>query len=82
MMKVWFDAAILAAECQSVVALRMMKLMSGGRAGEREARRMIEEKFHAAAEAGMTMWTGGSAGAVVKGYRRRVRRNARRLSRG
>ncbi len=82
MFKAWFDATMFAAECQRVIALRTMKVMSGGRAGEREACRMVDEKFYAAAEAGMTLWSGGSADAVMRGYRRRVRRNARRLSGG
>ena len=42
---------------------------------------MISEKMAAAAEAGFSLATGKSVGSVVKGYRRKVRANQRRLSR-
>ena len=47
-----------------------------------EAQRMVTEKMVAAAEAAMTLATGGTAERVVRDYRRKVRANARRLSQG
>jgi hypothetical protein len=40
---------------------------------------MVQEKFDAAAEALTTQVGGGSAEAILSGYRRRVTLNARRL---
>jgi hypothetical protein len=39
---------MLAVEANGVVALRMMKLMVGGRRARREAELMVSEKMHAA----------------------------------
>ena len=36
---------MLALEANGVVALRMMKLMSGGKRARREAERMVSEKY-------------------------------------
>jgi hypothetical protein len=43
---------------------------------------MVTEKMLALAEAATTMATGGSAHHIVKGYRKKVRANAKRLRRG
>ena len=71
---------LLAAESQTVIALRMMKLAGGGAAAGREAQRMTTEKVTAMAEAGVRLMTGASADSVVSDYRRKVRANIRRLS--
>ena len=42
---------LLAVEANGVIALRMMKLMRGGRSARREAELMVSEKIHAALEA-------------------------------
>jgi hypothetical protein len=42
---------VLAVEANGVFALRMMKLMRGGRRARREARLMVNEKIDAALEA-------------------------------
>jgi hypothetical protein len=42
---------MLAVEANGVVALRMMKLMRGGKRARREAERMVSEKIAAAVEA-------------------------------
>ena len=42
---------LLAAEANEVIALRMMKLMRGGRRARREANLMVSEKIKAAVEA-------------------------------
>jgi hypothetical protein len=76
----WLDVMMLAAESQAVIALRMMKLAGGGTAAGEEAQRMTLEKVAAMAEAGARLMAGGSPESVVKGYRRKVRANLRRLS--
>lgn len=81
MHRFWFDMAMLGFEAQQVFWLRTMKLAKGGKRGEREARRMMTEKITAAAEAGQSLALGASPRSVVSGYRRKVRANARRLSR-
>lgn len=78
--KLGMDATLLAMESQQVIGLRLAKLSGGGAAAQDEARRMVSEKITAANEAAMLLATGGSTGKVVAGYRRRVRANARRLS--
>ncbi|MFE1600234.1 hypothetical protein [Methylobacterium sp. ID0610] len=72
------ETARLAAEAGEVVALRLALMARGGRAAETEARRMVTEKIEAAAEAARA----GNGLRAVKGYRRRVRANARRLRKG
>jgi hypothetical protein len=76
----WYGLAMLAAEVQQVMWLRMMRLGAGGRSAEREASRMVSEKFTAAAQASALLMRGGTPDGVVKGYRRKVRANLRRLS--
>lgn len=86
-MKTWFEAAQFAADSQRVIALRMMRLSSGGPQAATEARRMVAEKVAAFGEA-----HGALMGALVTGssfdaaaakayapYRRAVRANNRRL---
>jgi hypothetical protein len=70
---------MLAAEANGVIALRMMKLMRGGRAADREATLMVTEKIHAAFEAGASLITGASGEQIVHRYRQHVARNAKRL---
>jgi len=81
MFKLWYDLSMLGVEAQQVIWLRSMKIAMGGRAGEREARRMVAEKVAAAGEAGFQLAAGRSMNAVVKGYRKKVHANRRRLSR-
>ncbi len=77
----WFAAAMLALESSHVVAMRLMKLAGGGRRARAEASRMAAEKVGEAMAAGVTLATGGTTAKVVRRYRKRVRANARRLSR-
>ena len=89
----WFALSLKAVqmgvEAQSVIALRMLRLASGGAGMETEATRMVTEKVAAAAEAqtvAMVAAMGGHpqhvvAGKTLKVYRKRVRANRRRLSR-
>lgn len=81
MHKLWFNMAMLGIEAQQVIWLRTMKLAMGGKAGEREARRMLSEKVIAAGQASTQIALGASPEKVVKGYRKKVRDNARRLTR-
>jgi hypothetical protein len=76
-----FEMARLQAEANTVMVLRMMRFMQGGKIAEREARRMVAEKGFAMAGATMMLATGGSAKKVVRRVRSRVSNNRRRLSR-
>ena len=75
------DTAMLALESQQVIGMRLAMLDTGGTAAQAEAERMVTEKIAAAGEAALLVATGGTAAGVVAGYRRKVRANARRLSR-
>lgn len=70
---------MLALEANNVIALRLMKLMRGGRAAKREARLMVSEKIVAALEASASLMTGASGHDVVRRYRKHVAANAKRL---
>jgi hypothetical protein len=84
-MKSWWtlsaNVAMAGLEAQNVIALRLMKLGSGGPAAAAEARLMISEKVLASAEATATLAAGGSIDAVLSRYRAIMRANRRRLSR-
>jgi hypothetical protein len=70
---------MLAVEANGVVALRMMKLMRGGRRARREAELMVSEKIGAAFEATASLMAGASGDEIVHRYRRHVAANAKRL---
>jgi hypothetical protein len=70
---------LLAAEANYVIALRMMKLMRGGKGSRREAERMVSEKIHAAFEATTSLMAGASGDKIIRRYRRHVAANAKRL---
>ena len=72
---------MLAVEANGVVALRMMKLMRGGRTARREAKLMVSEKIYAAYEATARLMAGASGDEIVHRYRRHVAVNAKRLGR-
>ncbi|WP_046866044.1 hypothetical protein [Microvirga massiliensis] len=80
----WFklaaDTTLLAMEAQTVIGLRLTQAALG-RGSLAENHLMVTEKVLAFAEAATTLATGGSPGRVVRGYRRRVRANVRRLKR-
>ena len=75
------DAAMLAVEAQSVVAMRMTSAALG-RGSHAENTLMVTEKVSAFVEAATALAGGGSPHKVVRGYRTHVRANARRLRRG
>jgi len=72
---------MLAVEANGVVALRMMKLMRGGRNARREAELMVSEKIRAAFEATASLLAGASGDKIVHRYRQHVAGNAKRLGR-
>jgi len=71
---------MLALEANGVVALRMMKLMRGGRRARREAKLMVSEKIKAAFEATARLMAGASGDEIVHRYRQHVAANAKRLA--
>ena len=72
---------MLSAESSHVIALRIAKLMRGGKLAEREAQRMITEKMVAVTKANTNLMTGASPNKIVRQLRTTVRANAKRLSR-
>jgi hypothetical protein len=88
----WFtlasEAAQLGFDAQRVIALRFMRLATGGASGQAEAQRMMSEKSAALLEAQFAA-AGALAGGknavaarkVLAVYKKRVRANKRRLSR-
>lgn len=75
------NLTMLAFEAQGVIAQRMMKVAMGGPTVQAELNRMVSEKMVAAARAGIQIATGASQATVIRGYRKKVRSNSRRLSR-
>jgi hypothetical protein len=63
---------------QSVIAMRLTSIALG-RGAQAETTRMVSEKVGAFVEAARTLATGGSAHKVVRGYRKHVLANGRRL---
>ncbi|MBD2751162.1 hypothetical protein IC232_31515 [Microvirga sp. BT688] len=77
-MKLTMDTALLGLEAQSVIGLRLMQIAMG-QGTPSEAQLMMTEKMLAFMDAATTVASGGSAEAIIEGYRRRVQANARRL---
>ena len=77
----WMSIALLAIESNQVIALRCAKLAREGHGAGPELTRMITEKMFEGAMAAQTLMTGGSHEKVIKSYRKRVKANARRLTR-
>lgn len=79
--------AQMAWDANFVIAMRLMRLASGGPLAQREAQRMVAEKAIAIGEAQIAaaakVMKGGGTAAAMKSasgvYRRRVRANRRRL---
>jgi hypothetical protein len=76
------DLAMLGVEAQMVIGERIAMLMVGGPRARKEAQRMVTEKVLAAGAAAVTLATGGTPNTVVRGYRKKVRANHRRLTKG
>jgi|tagenome__1003787_1003787.scaffolds.fasta_scaffold16139546_1 hypothetical protein len=75
------SASLLGLESHQVIALKWAKLAKGGKAGQKEAYRMVAEKITAAQAAALKLAMGGTAGSVVSDYRKKVRANRTRLRR-
>jgi len=82
------QTAMLAWEAQRVMALRFMRIAAGGALARSEMTRMTTEKVQALAEAQAAAMVGTATGRknhdiakkVVRIYKKRVRRNRRRLT--
>jgi hypothetical protein len=88
-LRLGFNAWALGMEASAVIALRSLKMLSMGAAGKAEARRMINEKIQAGLALQSRALTGrlglsprGAASKTVAHYRRKVRANRRRLTKG
>lgn len=94
-MKVWnawatlaMQTAVTGFEAQNVMALRFMRFAAGGTLAKSEASRMITEKVTALGEAQSAAVRAAIKGdkshraatKVLRVYKRRVRKNRRRLS--
>ena len=80
---------MLGFEASSVIALRLMKIAGGGAGADAETRRMIGEKIDSAVSLQNMAMTGGLGGSAQSAasknlthYRRKVRANRRRLTKG
>jgi len=79
----------LGIEAQNVVALRLLRIASGGASGQAEVNRMVTEKIEAVAEAqavaAAAVMNGQDhhvvAGKALRVFKKHVRANQRRLSR-
>ncbi len=76
------ELAMLGVEAQMVIGQRLAIFMLGGPKARKEARLMVTEKVKAAGEAAVTITMGGTPRKVVRGYRRKVLANHRRLGKG
>lgn len=81
MANMFFELSMLAFEAQQAFWLRTLKLSAGGAASDREAELMVTEKVVAAQQAATQMMLGAAPASIIRGYRRKVRANVRRLSR-
>ena len=70
---------MLGLESNRVIALRIAKLMRGGKAAQREAQRMVSEKMLAAGKASTSLMASASGDKIVEQYRRKVAAGAKRL---
>jgi hypothetical protein len=84
-----WDAWSLGLEASSVIGMRMLKIAAGGPAGAAEAQKMVSEKLEAGIALQTLAMTGGLgftpssvAAKTLTHYRRKVRANRRRLTKG
>ena len=84
--RMMFDASLLWADAATVMMLRAWRMMGGGPAAQREAKRMMSEKveagfeFAGAVAAGKVATPEGAATKAMATYGKRVRANRRRLA--
>jgi hypothetical protein len=79
-MNLTVDTTLLGMEAQTVVGIRLSQI-AFGRGSPAETQLMVTEKLRAFVEAATVVATGGSAHKVVRGYRKHVKANVRRLKR-
>ena len=79
-LKLAMDTTLLGMEAQAVIGIRLSQIALG-RGTPAETQRMVTEKMLAFMEAATTVATGGTAHNVIRGYRRHVKANVRRLNR-
>jgi hypothetical protein len=88
-LSLWLRTAVMLAEAQAVIAMRLMGLAGLWRTGRAEPARMLAEKAAAAGQAAAAATRAalagagpaGIAGAALTPVARRTRANARRLAR-
>ncbi|WP_237482741.1 hypothetical protein [Lichenibacterium dinghuense] len=76
----WYAVTMLAFESNGVIALRMLKMASGGREARAEADLMVSEKVDALIEASGSLCGGATPAMVIGRYREHVAANALRLA--
>lgn len=83
------DAWRLGLEASTVIGLRTLRIAQGGAKGRAEAERMVAEKLAAgialqtlAVTGGLGTTPAGASARTLAHYRRKVRANRRRLSKG
>ena len=88
-LRLTMDAWALGFEASTVIGLRTLKIAAGGAAGDAEARRMVSEKIDAgltlqamALSGGLGLTAPAVAANTLAHYRRKVRANRRRLTKG
>lgn len=83
--RLWVDTSFLMADAAAVMAMRTLRMMSGGRTATREAERMLGEKAEAGFELAGAMAAGkmktpqAAARKTVSVLGKRVRANRKRL---
>jgi hypothetical protein len=76
-----YSTMMLGFESNTVIGLRMLKLVCGGSDALHEMQLMIREKVDASFESGTNLMAGATAETVINRYRQHVAANAARLSR-
>ncbi|MGB3797265.1 MAG: hypothetical protein WA957_13295 [Alteraurantiacibacter sp.] len=83
-----FDGWMLGAQMGTVIWLRSLRMMNGGKLAEREAQRMVSEKLTAGMTllpaimaGGLTQSAEAATGRALAHYEKPVNANRRRLSR-
>jgi 5-carboxymethyl-2-hydroxymuconate isomerase len=87
--KLWLDAWRMGLDAQQVIAMRLVRISTGGSMADAESRRMVSEKIAAVTAAQIAAATAlasgkgieAAASAALAPVKRAVRANHRRLSR-
>jgi hypothetical protein len=86
MTRLWVDSALLMADAATVMTLRTLTMMAGGRPAAREGERMLAEKVEAGFEIAGALASGrvrspeAAARTAVSVMGRKVRANRKRLA--